>query len=241
MVSTNSESRLRPWLFSALAMAEASSLATGSAAACGENCRIEAAAATSVPRIRVTMRRAFIGVIRKCLSWALVRGTSTATSAFLAFMKYSCPYSAAPSATVVLDVALEGPRRSELAELVTDHRLGDEHRDVLAAVVHGDRVPQHVGDDRRAARPGLDDGLGAFVVGDVHLLEQVVIDERALFETAWHLLSSCSVLGGLGGIAGLHGHQRFLPPLRRRRTISLSLALFGRRVRPSGLPPGLTG
>src|SRR6478609_1873558 len=39
----------------------------------------------------------------------------------------------------------------------------------------------------------------------------------------------------------LSTHQRFLPPLRRRRTIRSSLALFGRRVRPSGLPPGLTG
>src|ERR1700710_2776439 len=171
-------------------MAGASSLATGSAAACGENWRIEAAAATSVPRIRLTMRRASIGVIRRCLSCARVRGASSTAESLFAFMKCPVPYSAAPSATVVLDVALEGPRRSELAELVADHRLGDEHRDVLAAVVHGDRVPEHVGDDRRTARPGLDDGLGALVVGDIHLFEQVVIDERALFETAWHLLSS---------------------------------------------------
>src|SRR6478672_1900917 len=94
------------------------------------------------------------------------------------------PFLAAPCATVVFDVALEGPRGGELAELVPDHRLGDEHRDVLTAVVHGDRVPEHVGDDRRAARPGLDDCLGALVVRYVHLLEQVVVNERALLETA---------------------------------------------------------
>src|SRR5947209_16098138 len=130
---------------------------------------------------------------------------------------------AAPRPAVVLDVALEGPRRGELAELVPDHALGDEHRHVLAAVVHGDRVPEHVGDDRRAARPGLDHVLAALVVLNVHLLEQVVVDERTLLQTAWHQLLP----------------QRFLF-VRRRRTISWSLALR-RRVRPSGLPFGLTG
>src|ERR1700712_5207542 len=94
---------------------------------------------------------------------------------------------AAPRPAVVLDVTLEGPRRGELAELVPDHALGDEHRDVLAAVVHGDRVPEHVGDDRRATRPGLDHVLAALVVLRVHLLEQVVVDERTLLQTAWHL------------------------------------------------------
>src|SRR3954449_9412777 len=96
---------------------------------------------------------------------------------------------AAPRPAVVLDVALEGPRRGELAELVPDHALGDEDRDVLAPVVHGDRVPEHVGDDRRTARPGLDHVLAALVVLLVDLLEQVVVDERALLQTAWHCSS----------------------------------------------------
>src|SRR5579875_1489128 len=94
--------------------------------------------------------------------------------------------SAAPGPAVVLDVALERAGGRELAELVPDHALGDEHRHVLAAVVHGDRVPEHVGDDRRATRPGLDDVLAALVVLVVDLLEQVVVDERALLQTAWH-------------------------------------------------------
>ena len=41
----------------------------------------------------------------------------------------------------------EVPRRRELAELVTDHLFGDEHRHVLAAVMDGDRVPDHLGED----------------------------------------------------------------------------------------------
>ena len=42
---------------------------------------------------------------------------------------------------------------SELAELVPDHRLADEDGDVFLAVVHGDRVPDHLREDRRRARP----------------------------------------------------------------------------------------
>ena len=51
---------------------------------------------------------------------------------------------------VVLDVALEGAGRRELAELVPDHVLRDEDGHVLAPVVHGDRVSEHGRDDHRA-------------------------------------------------------------------------------------------
>src|SRR5688500_1239306 len=102
--------------------------------------------------------------------------------------------SAALALLVVLHMAAEGPRGGELAELVPDHRLGDEHRDVLASVVHGDRVAEHLGDDRRAPRPGLDDVLRALVVLRLHLLEQVVVDERALLQAARHVLSPSAAL-----------------------------------------------
>src|SRR5579875_423509 len=94
--------------------------------------------------------------------------------------------SAAPGPAVVLDVALERAGGRELAELVPDHALGDEHRHVLASVMHGDRVAEHVRDDRGPARPRLDHGFAVLVVLRVHLLEQVVVDERALLQAAWH-------------------------------------------------------
>src|SRR3712207_9567899 len=81
-------------------------------------------------------------------------------------------WSAAPGPAVVLHVPAEGAGGGELAELVPDHRLGHEDRHVLAAVVDGDRVAEHVRDDRRTARPGPDHVLGALVVLRVHLLEQ---------------------------------------------------------------------
>src|SRR5690606_31839843 len=96
--------------------------------------------------------------------------------------------SAATTLLVVLLVSTEGARRRELAELVTHHGLGHEDRDVLAAVVHGDRVTQHGGHDHRATRPRLDDVLRTRLVLSLNLAEQVLVDEGPLLETARHLL-----------------------------------------------------
>src|SRR5205807_9693923 len=74
----------------------------------------------------------------------------------------------------------------ELTELVSDHGLGDEHRDMLASIVHRDRVPDHLRKDVAATRPGLDDALLARVVELLHLLQQVVVAERALLERSSH-------------------------------------------------------
>src|SRR5699024_932848 len=76
---------------------------------------------------------------------------------------------AAPRLPVILDVPLEGARLSELAQFVTNHGFADEHRDVLAPVVHREGVADHVRDYRRPARPGLDHGLLTRLVERVHL------------------------------------------------------------------------
>src|SRR5262249_16336003 len=119
----------------------------------------------------------------------------------------------------------EGPRGSELAELVADHRLGDVDGHVLAAVVDGDGVAHHVGDDRGAPAPRLDDALLAGRVQLIDLLEQMVVDERPLLQTAWHAVPT----------------YRRSPRVRRRRSVSLwdSLLLVGGG--PWGLPQGDTG
>src|SRR3546814_11386514 len=92
--------------------------------------------------------------------------------------------SLSPSSSLLLHarVVLERAGRGELTQLVADHRLGDVHRDVLAAVVHGDGVAHHLRDDRGAAAPGLDDILLALLVEDVHLLAKVVFYEGALLQ-----------------------------------------------------------
>src|SRR5688572_30753974 len=109
------------------------------------------------------------------------------------------PALAATTLLVVLHVAAEGAGGREFAQLVTDHALGHEHGDVLATVVHGDRVAQHDRDDHRAARPGLDHVLGACFVLDDDLAKQVLVDEGALLKTAWHL--PLLLLALLAGVA----------------------------------------
>src|ERR671934_1619550 len=88
---------------------------------------------------------------------------------------------------LVARVPAEGARGSELAELVADHLLRDEHGHVLAAVVDGDRVPDHLREDRRGTGPGADHPL---LVGRVHRLDpthQPLLDERPLLARSAHL------------------------------------------------------
>src|SRR5579862_9758703 len=112
--------------------------------------------------------------------------------------------------------------RRKLAQLVTDHLLGDEHRDVLAAVVDRDRMPDHLREDRRRARPGAHHLLRAGRVHRLDLRQQPLLHERPLLRASAH---------------------RYSFPRRRPRTINLSDSLCLRRVRlPSvGTPHGVTG
>ena len=97
-------------------------------------------------------------------------------------------------------VALEDARQRELAELVPDHVLGDVHRDMLLAVVHRHRQADEIGHHRRAARPGLDRALVAGRARGVHLLHQVVVDERTL------LYRTCHVWLSLRRVPTAHDH-----------------------------------
>src|SRR3978361_1327609 len=166
------------------------------------------------------MRRALRGLTRRYRAEArAICDSSTSTGLRLALVPV--PVSATTGPPVILHVTPERAGRRELAELVPDHALGDEHRDVLAAVVHGHGVAEHVRDDRRATRPGLDDVLGALGVLGVHLLEQVVVDERALFHAAWHSLSPsfCSMTMVAVNGAGVMGL-----PILGRRALLMDLA-----------------
>src|SRR5262245_50023804 len=95
--------------------------------------------------------------------------------------------SSSPLGLPVSGVATERPGRGEFAELVPDHLLLNEDRNVAATVVHRDRVPDHLGKDRGRARPGPDHLLGA---GLVHLLDaaqEPVFHERAFLRRTRHL------------------------------------------------------
>src|SRR5262245_38871228 len=89
-------------------------------------------------------------------------------------------------ALLVAGMAVEGAGGRELAELVADRVLRDEHRDELAAVVNGEGEADHLGRDRRSARPGLDDPLLTGVGQRLDLLQQMAVDEWAFLDGACH-------------------------------------------------------
>jgi hypothetical protein len=79
-------------------------------------------------------------------------------------------------------VSLEGAGQRELAELVPDHVLVDEHRNVLTAVVDGDRQADELGQHRRTPRPGLDRSLVLAGHRRIDFLDQVGVDERPFLD-----------------------------------------------------------
>src|SRR5690606_30017308 len=129
---------------------------------------------------------------------------------------------------LVAAMTLEGPGQGELAELVADHVLVDEHRDVVAAVVHGDGETDHLRQHHRTARPGLDRTLG--VARGFRLLDEVVVDERALLEGTCH---------GLSAPAG--AHDELLRPLVMAAVVAIGRhAPRGDRMRVARAGLGLT-
>src|SRR5699024_2301406 len=172
--SSSNRSEASSALNRAFATAEPMTLEIVFAAACGANSTCVSASLAPFPRMVSTTRRAFMGVTRTYRACAL------ASIVFLPSYCSEWTASAATTLTVVLIVSAEGPRRSEFAEFVADHRLGDVHRDVLAAIVDGERVAEEVRGDHRTTRPGLDNGLRALFVLCVHLLLEVIVNERPL-------------------------------------------------------------
>src|SRR4029450_499006 len=101
-----------------------------------------------------------------------------------------------------------------------------------------DRVAQHLRDDRRPARPGLDHVLGVLVVLRFHLLEQVVVDERTLLQAPRHGSSIPFGLTALAvGVAAADDQAVARQALATRTPLGLTLGV-DRVAAPGGL--GLT-
>src|SRR6185312_12427271 len=77
-------------------------------------------------------------------------------------------------------VAVEGPRRRELAEFVPDHMLGHQYRDEFVAVIDTEGEADELREDGRATRPGLDDLVAPGRARLFRLLQQIAVDERSL-------------------------------------------------------------
>src|SRR5262249_13063437 len=114
---------------------------------------------------------------------------------------------------------------------VADHRFGDVHRNMLAAVVHRKRVADHLRRDGRAARPRLDHALVAGFVHPFDLHPQVLVDERAFLQAARHGALPPSAAGTpaandqlVGRLLLLAGAAFGLAPRRDRVTTTRALA-----------------
>src|SRR6478736_1057292 len=176
----------RLWLFSALAVALFSTASTSWAACCGMNLSSAAASSTGRPLIAATTRLALRVEPRRYLA---VAETRTGPRLLLQGRR----------SLGVLAVPAVGAGVGELAEAMTDHVLGHVDRDVLLAVVDGDRVPDEGREDHRRPRPGLDDLL---LVAPVHLLDpplEAELDERALLDRTRHLATSLLTCGDASG------------------------------------------
>ena len=77
-------------------------------------------------------------------------------------------------------MTLIGTGGSELTELVTDHVLSNENRNVLTTVMNGKGVPDKIGNDRRSAAPSFDQSLFVLCVQIIDLLDEVIVNEVTL-------------------------------------------------------------
>src|SRR5919107_4243397 len=85
-------------------------------------------------------------------------------------------------------MAAEEARRRKFAELVPNHILCDIHRHMPAPIVDGDRMADHLGEDRGRARPSAQYAL---LIGAVHVFDpakQLGIDVWAFFRRTRHIV-----------------------------------------------------
>src|SRR5512143_3215102 len=132
-------------------MADSSVFFTSLAMRLREKVRSASARSTFLPRISWASRLSFCGLTR------MSRETARASLSFRVRSRCALPMvlSLRPLRLAVCGMAVERPRRRQLTEFVADHVLGDEHRDVLLAVMHAEGQPDELRQDGRAARPDL--------------------------------------------------------------------------------------
>src|SRR5262249_41567167 len=121
-------------------------------------------------------------------------------------------------------MAVERTRRRELAELVADHFLGDDHRDVLLPVIDAEGQPNELRQDRRAPRPDADHLVASGRARSIRLLQQITVDKRTLPDRTRHTVSYFCL--------------RAVRLAMRNFSVRLFLRVFIPLV---GLPQGVTG
>src|SRR5207237_6390858 len=182
-----------------------------------ENSRSASALATFLPRMRPATRLSFCGLTRSMRATALASLSGSSRSRF--FLPIACASTRCRGrgcrrrrgggctrrgrARRALGLAVgrmpvEHARRRELAELVADHLLGHQNRNVLLPVVDAEGQPDELRQDGRAPAPDPDHLVTARRAGRLRLLEQIAVDERTLPNRTRHdaVLATSSACGG---------------------------------------------
>src|SRR6185295_13612355 len=94
-----------------------------------------------------------------------------------------------PLLPLVAGMSVEGARRRELAELMSDHFFGDRHRNVLVAVVDAEGQSDELRQDRGAPAPDLDHFAPSRLLRRLCLLQQIAVDERTFPNRTCHALA----------------------------------------------------
>src|SRR5579883_329776 len=191
------------WLFSALAIADCRHLRTSRAMRLRENSRSASAVATFLPRMSCASRLSFCGLTRSMRATALASVSARLRSRALLLItallnpsvsarrrrRGASRRSAGPLGLAIGRMAVECPRRRELAEFVTDHLFRDYYRDVLLPVVDAEGQPDELRQDGRAPAPYLDQLVPARRTRLFGLFQQIAVDEWTLPNRSRHDLS----------------------------------------------------
>src|SRR5580693_269420 len=162
-----------------------------------ENSRSASAVATFLPRMSWARRLSFCGLMRSMRATALTSVSESARSRFFLLIE-SLPASrrtccrrgggrsgALARAAGALGLAIrrmpvERAGRGEFAELVADHFLGDDDRNVFLPVVDAEGQADELRQDGRAPRPDADHLVPSGRARGIRLLQQITVDEWTL-------------------------------------------------------------
>src|SRR5690348_7663190 len=181
-----------------------------------ENSRSASAVETFLPRMSCANRVSFCGLIRSMRATALASLSDSARSRFFLLIdalpasrsaarrrrcrrrrrafgwrtrSAGCARYPGALGLAIRRMAVERARRRELAKLVADHLLGDDHRDVLLPVVDAEGQPDELRQDRRAPRPDADHLVASGRARGIRLLQQITVDKRTLPDRTRHTVS----------------------------------------------------
>src|SRR5690242_4477720 len=162
---------------SALATAERSTFSMTRAACRGRCFSMANAMGTCWPRIMSITGLALRGATRTNLSTARASAIFFSVHVLLQCDRLF---------SLGLSMSLEESRRRKFAQFMTHHILGHEHGNKLLPVMDGERVSDHVRNDRRPSGPSLDDLPIFSLIHLLHLLEQMIVAKGALTNRSRH-------------------------------------------------------